>query len=114
MNQKREQQTILNEILCDRRRTMRKIKMVKQKSLNKKNFRYKAGRTDLWWEYFISGVKPKEFWKKNFRLEEASFFDLVSHLRPYISANPNSPNRRALCADKKVAMTLHYRKDWGT
>ena len=114
MNQKREQQTILNEILCDRRRTMRKIKMVKQKSLDKKNFRYKAGRTDLWWEYFISGVKPKEFWKKNFGLEEASFFDLVSHLRPYISANPNSPNRRALCADKKVAMTLHYRKDWGT
>ena len=36
MNQKREQQTILNEILCDRRRTMRKIKMVKRKNLNKK------------------------------------------------------------------------------
>ena len=36
MNQKREQQTILNEILCDRRRTIRKTKMAKQKSLNKK------------------------------------------------------------------------------
>ena len=99
MNQKREQQTILNEILGDRRRTIRKIKMAKRKNLNKKKRTcwYKAGRTDLWWEYFISGVKPKEFWKKNFRLEEASFFDLVSHLRPYISPNPNSPNRRALC-----------------
>ena len=36
INQKREQQTTLNEILCDRRRTMRKIKMVKRKNLNKK------------------------------------------------------------------------------
>ena len=30
MNQKREQQTILNEILCDRRRTIRKIKWQNQ------------------------------------------------------------------------------------
>ena len=36
MNQKREQQTILNEILCDRRRTIRKIKMAKRKNLSKK------------------------------------------------------------------------------
>ena len=36
INQKREQQTILNEILCDRRRTIRKIKMAKRKNVNKK------------------------------------------------------------------------------
>ena len=56
------------------------------------------------------GVTPTE----NLKLEEASFFDLVSHLRPYISPNPNSPNRRALCADKKVAITLDFLKDCGT
>ena len=113
MNQKREQQTILNETLCDRRRTIRKIKMAKRENLNKKKRTcwYKAGRRDLWWEYFVLGVTPKEFWKKNFRIEEASFFDLVSHLRPYMSANPNSPNRRALCADKKVTITLNYLKE---
>ena len=51
MNQKREQQTILNEILCDRRRTIRKIKMAKRENLNKKKRTcwYKAGRRDLWW-----------------------------------------------------------------
>ena len=65
-------------------------------------------------EYFVSGVTPKEFWKKNFRSEEASFFDVVSHLRPYISPNPNSPNRRALCADKKVAVTLYFLNNCGT
>ena len=116
MNQKREQQTILNEILCDRRQTIRKIKTAKRKYLNKKKRTcwYKAGRTDLWWEYFVSGVTLKEFWKKNFRLEEASFFDLVSHLRPYISPNPNSPNRRALCAVKKVTIIFYNPKDCGT
>ena len=90
--------------------------MVKRKTLNKKKRTswYKDGRTDLWWKYFVSGVTPKEFWKKNFRLEEASFFDLASHLRPYISPNPNLPNRRALCANKKVAITLYFLKDYGT
>ena len=98
MNQKREQQTILNEILGDRHRTIRKIKMAKRKNLNEKKRTcwYKAGQTDLWWEYFVSGVTPKEFWKKNFRLEEASSFDLVSHLRPYISRNPNSPKEHSV------------------
>ena len=90
--------------------------MVKRKTLNKKKRTswYKDGRTDLWWKYFVSGVTPKEFWKKNFRLEEASFFDLASHLRPYISPNPNLPNRRAICANKKVAITLYFLKDYGT
>ena len=113
MNQKREQQTILNEILCDRRRTIRKIKMAKRKNLNKKiTSWYKAGRTDLWWEYFVSGETPKEFCKKNFRLEEASFFDLVSHLRPYISPNPNSPNKSSLCRQKDCNNIVLSKRLW--
>ena len=59
-------------------------------------------------------VALKEIWKKMFRLEEPSFLDLVSHLRPYISPNPNSPNGRVLCADKKVAITWYYLKVCGT
>ena len=35
INQKREQQTTLNEILSDRRRIVRKIKMAKRKDFNK-------------------------------------------------------------------------------
>ena len=48
---------------------------------------HKAGRTDLWWENFKSGVAPWEFWKKNFKLEKNSLFNFVPHLRPYISRN---------------------------
>ena len=88
---KREEQTILNSILSDRRRTIRKIRMAKRKNLDKKiTYWYEVGRADLWWEYFVSRVTPKDFWKKNVRLEEASFFDLVPHLRPYISPNRKS------------------------
>ena len=62
--------------------------MAKGKNLDKKiTYWYEVGRADLWWEYFVSRVTPKGFWKKNVRLEEASFFDLVPHLRPYISPN---------------------------
>ena len=46
-------------------------------SIKKKTCWYKAGRIDLWWGYFVSGVTPKEFWKKSFRLKGASFFDPV-------------------------------------
>ena len=37
VSQKMEQQTILNKILSDRRRTIRKIRMAKRKNLSKKN-----------------------------------------------------------------------------
>ena len=98
VNQKKEQQTILNEILSARTPNYKENKNDKRKNLNKKRRTcwYKTGWTDLWREYFVLGVTVKDFWKKNFRLEEIYFFDLVSHLIPYISPNPNSPNRRTL------------------
>ena len=74
------------------RRTVRKTRLAKQISIKKRTCWYKAGRTDLLWEYFVSGVTIKEFWKKNFRLKEASFFDFASYLRSYISPNPKSPD----------------------
>ena len=56
--------------------------MAKRKSLNKeKNLLVYSWSDRLGWEYFVFGVTPKELWKKNFRLEETSFFDRVSHLR---------------------------------
>ena len=36
MDQKREQETLLNEMSCDRRQTIREIKMAKRKNLNNK------------------------------------------------------------------------------
>ena len=62
----------------------------------------------------MSGVTPKKFWKKNVRLEQASFFELASHLRSYISPYTNSPNRRGPCVDIKVALRLSYLKFCGT
>ena len=39
------------------------------------------------------------------------FYNLVKELNPFITPNPLSPNRRALSADKKLAITLYYLKD---
>ena len=49
--------------------------MAKRKNLNKeKNLLVYSWQTDLWWEYFVFGVTPKELWKKNLRLEETLIF----------------------------------------
>ena len=39
---------------------------------------------------------------------------LVEELRPFISADPRSPNRTALTAEKKLALTLYYLQDMGS
>ena len=39
----------------------------------------KTGEQTYGGNIFVSIVTPKEFWKKSFRLEEASFFHLVSY-----------------------------------
>ena len=39
---------------------------------------------------------------------------LVEELRPFISPDPRSPNRTALTAEKKLALTLYYLKDMGS
>ena len=55
VNQKSQQQINLNEILSDKRRTIRKTKMRKRKNLNTEKWLIQS-----WWEYFVSGVTPKE------------------------------------------------------
>ena len=116
INQKRRQAAVLNLVLSERRRVTKKLKLAKQRRLNKekRSCWYKAGRTDMWWQNLISGVSPKEFWKRNFSMDEALFHDLVSQLCAFISPKPHSPNRRALTADKKIAVTLYYLKDSGS
>lgn len=39
---------------------------------------------------------------------------LVEELRPVISADPRSPNRTALTAEKRLALTLSFLKDMGS
>jgi len=72
------------------------------------------GRTDQWWQNMIGLDVPEWCWKKNFRMNKASFYQLVDELRPYIEPNQDSPNHRSLSAEKKLATTLYYLKDTGT
>eukprot|EP00794_Sanderia_malayensis_P020819 gene20819-biopygen15353 len=62
----------------------------------------------------IGGMVAEENWKKNFRMTQEMFYELVEELRPYISPDNSTPNYRALSADKKVAITLYYLKDTGS
>ena len=95
---------------------VRKSKELKLRRLRrKKRSRWvNEGRTDQWWQNMITGISPEEDWKKNFRMTRQEFNKLCDELRPYISPNPKSPNRRALSVEKKVALTLYYLKDTGS
>ena len=75
---------------------------------------YKNGRSVQWWVNMINNRLSEEEWKKNFRLSRTQFFSLLEELQPHITPKPNSPNHRALAADKKLAITLYYLKDTGS
>ena len=62
----------------------------------------------------VSGILPEDYWKKNVRMSRELFDQLVNALNPWISPNLNSPNYRAIPANKKVGITLYYLKDTGS
>ena len=57
---------------------------------------------------------PDTIWKKNFRMDKTTFFELVEILRPMISPDTNSPNCRSLSTEKKIAVVFYYLKDTGS
>ena len=74
----------------------------------------KPGRTDQWWINLWQGHLVEAEWEANLRMTRQVFMKLVEELRPYISPDPRSPNRTALSAEKKLALTLYYLKDMGS
>ena len=95
---------------------LRKCKDLKLRRLRRRQRStwFNNGRTDQWWKNMFTGVSPEEDWKRNFRMTRQEFDDLCEQLRPHISPNPKSPNRRALTVEKKVAVALYYLKDTGS
>ena len=95
---------------------LRKCKDLKLRRLRRKQRStwFNNGRTDQWWKNMFTGVSPEQDWKRNFRMTRQEFDDLCEQLRPHISPNPKSPNRRALTVEKKVAVALYYLKDTGS
>ena len=95
---------------------LRKCKDLKLRRLRRKQRStwFNNGRTDQWWKNMFTGVSPEEDCKRNFRMTRQEFDDLCEQLRPHISPNPKSPNRRALTVEKKVAVALYYLKDTGS
>jgi len=72
------------------------------------------GRTDQWWQNMIGEDVPDWCWKKNFRMSKDCFLELANELCPFLAPNSDSPNRRALSTEKRLAITLYYLKDTGS
>lgn len=74
----------------------------------------KPGRTDRWWINLWQGHLPEDEWKYNLCMSTQVFMKLVKELRPFISLNPRLPNRTAVSAEKKLALTLNFLKNTGS
>ena len=74
----------------------------------------KGKNIDIWWNNLLTGVSHEDVWKKNFRMKREEFFELCDGLRPHISPVPNSPNYKAISAEKELAITLYSLKDTGS
>ena len=62
----------------------------------------------------LYGIAPQETWKKNFRMSKEAFTELTELLHQSIAPNLNDPNKRAISAEKKLAVTLYFLKDSGS
>ena len=74
----------------------------------------KPGRTEQWWLNLWLGHLLEDEWKFNLCISRQVFLRLVDELRSIISPDPRSPNRTALSAEKKLALTLYFLKDTGS
>ena len=70
--------------------------------------------TDQWWQNVIGEDVPDWCWRKNFRMSKECFLELADELRPFLAPNADSPNRRALSTEKRLAITLYNLKDTGS
>ena len=95
---------------------MRKLRRIKQRRLfcKKRSCWNTPGRTEEWWLKMINGESPPGRWKKNFRTSRDLLMSALDELWTFLRPKPNSPNHRALSAEKKRAMTLYYLKDTGS
>ena len=78
-----------------------------RKERRPRRFWIRPGRTSLWWDNFLSGIMLEEEWKENFRMSRASFFNLVSMLRPFIEKQV-TVMRIPVLPETQVAITLYY------
>ena len=63
---------------------------------------------------FGKGIFPKMNGNITFVCLGEVFMKLVEELRPFISPDPRSPNRTAVSAERKLALTLYFLKDTGS
>ena len=90
-----------NEFGCEAKR--KRIAVKKARAYWKR-----PGITDQWWINLWQGHLMGEEWQANLRMTRTVFIRLVEELRSFISPDPRSPNRTALTAEKKLALTLYY------
>ena len=62
-------------IIMKKREIRKKLLLAKTRTARRSCW-VKKGRTDAWWENFITNKVPESEWKDNFRMSQKSFYEL--------------------------------------
>lgn len=84
----------------------------KRRNRRKRRFWVRPGRTNAWWNSFVTDNVVAEEWKENFRMSKLSFNKLCDELRPYIEKQVTTM-RSPVDVETQVALTLYYLSDEG-
>lgn len=114
LNIKRFNEILLAQGVSKESYHINKVKQKQHRQRKQRSVWKREGRTEQWWINLWQGHLREDEWLKNLRIPRNIFMKLVEELRPYITPDPRSPNRTALSAEKKLALTLYFLKDMGS
>ena len=77
-----------------------------------RRFWRQPGRTNAWWQNFLSNCVVPEEWHENFRMTQDSFRLLCQELRPYLEKQITHLHK-PLSVETQVAIILYYLADEG-
>ena len=107
-HQQRRNRLLLYSTLFDKTKRKRVVRRVCRR---KRRYWVRPGRTDKWFNNFLTDNVADEEWVENFRMKKESFKALCSRLHPFLVKS--STTRRPVSVEKQVAIFLYYIVDEG-
>ena len=90
-----------------KKREIRKKLLLAKTRTARRSCWVKNGRTNAWWENFITNKVPGSEWKDNFRISRKRFYELNNMSRPYLEKKRTSLSTQ-ISVEVQVDSFLYY------
>ena len=97
-------------VIITKKREIRKKHLSAKTRIALKSCWEKKGRTNAWWENFITNKVPQSEWKDDFRMSRKRFYELCDMLRPYLEKK-RTRLRTPISFEAQISSFLCYISD---